>query len=342
MNAWRQHDRPDWRRGPPRCRHAAGGAQRAACSQPIRSLTPRPIRHIVLTSGSDQSAGGAANLSKAGRYIRVIDSIDPRGHRRAGVDHRPPQRAQPDVRGQRPVGLMADRHLLHAGVGVVLERRGRAVHPRAGCPQRRRHNRVLPPIRRRQHRGHLRRGGLSPGSTPPPAAASTGSSKGLNRVLDIAIPGENQEGGTVIVPLVAAASADETDVANYRDMVTIVRDRVRAMVKKGMTMDQVKHARPTSDYDGLYGGSPRLDVQSFRRSGISQRRWGCHDENAPRHGRVALAASSALPRWRSPWPWRPRGPSRTPPRAVERARGRVDRTSPGNGCQSSLKTGDGE
>jgi glyoxylase-like metal-dependent hydrolase (beta-lactamase superfamily II) len=37
----------------------------------IRSLTPRPIRHIVLTSGSHQNAGGAANLSKAGRYIRV-------------------------------------------------------------------------------------------------------------------------------------------------------------------------------------------------------------------------------------------------------------------------------
>jgi hypothetical protein len=42
-------------------------------------LTPRPIRHVVLTSGDDQQAGGAANLAKAGRYVRVIDSIDPRG-----------------------------------------------------------------------------------------------------------------------------------------------------------------------------------------------------------------------------------------------------------------------
>ena len=45
----------------------------------IRGLTPRPIRHIVLTSGDDQNAGGAANLAKAGRYVRVIDSVDPRG-----------------------------------------------------------------------------------------------------------------------------------------------------------------------------------------------------------------------------------------------------------------------
>ena len=45
----------------------------------IRSLTAQPIRHIVLTSGDDQAAGGAGALSKAGRYVRVIDSIDPRG-----------------------------------------------------------------------------------------------------------------------------------------------------------------------------------------------------------------------------------------------------------------------
>ena len=106
------------------------------------------------------------------------------------------------------------------------------------------------PIRRRQRRCHLRRGGLS-----KVYARAGGSIDGiieaLNRVLDIAIPGENQEGGTVIVPG-RGRLADETDVANYRDMVTIVRDRVCAMVK-GMTMDQVKHAGPTSDYDGLYG-----------------------------------------------------------------------------------------
>ena len=46
------------------------------------------------------------------------------------------------------------------------------------------------------------------------------------------MPGENQEGGTVIVPGRGRLS-DQTDVANYRDMVTIIRDRVRAMVEKG-------------------------------------------------------------------------------------------------------------
>ena len=39
---------------------------------------------------------------------------------------------------------------------------------------------------------------------------------------------------------------------NYREMVTIVRDRVQDMVKKNMTLEQVKAAKPTKDYDPVY------------------------------------------------------------------------------------------
>ena len=46
---------------------------------------------------------------------------------------------------------------------------------------------------------------------------------------------------------------DEQDVIEYRDMVTIVRDRIREYVKRGMTLDQVKAARPTLDFDPRYG-----------------------------------------------------------------------------------------
>jgi hypothetical protein len=38
-------------------------------------------------------------------------------------------------------------------------------------------------------------------------------------------------------------------------MVTIVRDRVQDMVKKGLTLEQVKAAKPTRDYDPRYGSS---------------------------------------------------------------------------------------
>jgi hypothetical protein len=48
-------------------------------------------------------------------------------------------------------------------------------------------------------------------------------------------------------------------------MVTIVRDRVQDMIKKGMTLDQVKAARPTRDYDPRYG-SPDQFVEAAYKS----------------------------------------------------------------------------
>jgi glyoxylase-like metal-dependent hydrolase (beta-lactamase superfamily II) len=77
---------------------------------------------------------------------------------------------------------------------------------------------------------------------------------GLNRVLDLAVPAHHEEGGTFIVPG-HGRICDEFDVLEYRDMVTIVRDRVAAMIAKGMTLAQVQAARPTLDYDSRYGAA---------------------------------------------------------------------------------------
>ena len=75
---------------------------------------------------------------------------------------------------------------------------------------------------------------------------------GLNYLLDIAVPEHEQEGGTFVIPGHGRVG-DEADVLEYRDMVTIVRDRIRDMVQRGLTLAQVKAARPTLDYDRQYG-----------------------------------------------------------------------------------------
>ena len=83
---------------------------------------------------------------------------------------------------------------------------------------------------------------------------------GLNRIIEIAIPaaiGGNdvlQEGGTMVIPG-HGRLCDVADVVFYQEMVTIIRDRVQDMIKKGMTLDQVKAARPTRDYDPRYGAT---------------------------------------------------------------------------------------
>ena len=49
--------------------------------------------------------------------------------------------------------------------------------------------------------------------------------------------------------------ADRADLSWYQQMVTIMRDRLQNMIGKGMTLEQVKAARPTRDFDGIYGSS---------------------------------------------------------------------------------------
>jgi cyclase len=77
---------------------------------------------------------------------------------------------------------------------------------------------------------------------------------GLNRIIDVAIPKDKQEGGTYIVPGHGRLT-DEADVVDYRDMVTIIRDRIKNAIDKGQTLDQVKAAKLTFDYDGRWGAS---------------------------------------------------------------------------------------
>jgi cyclase len=74
----------------------------------------------------------------------------------------------------------------------------------------------------------------------------------LNHVLDITIPEHEQEGGTYVIPG-HGRLCDEHDVLEYRDMVTIIRDRVQASIKKGMTLDQIKAAGFTKEYDPRWG-----------------------------------------------------------------------------------------
>jgi glyoxylase-like metal-dependent hydrolase (beta-lactamase superfamily II) len=76
--------------------------------------------------------------------------------------------------------------------------------------------------------------------------------EGLNRLRQIVIPADHMEGGTMIVPG-HGRLCDAADLDTYQQMVTIVRDRLQDMINRGMTLEQVKAARPTRDYDPIYG-----------------------------------------------------------------------------------------
>jgi glyoxylase-like metal-dependent hydrolase (beta-lactamase superfamily II) len=77
---------------------------------------------------------------------------------------------------------------------------------------------------------------------------------GLNHILDLAIPEFRSQGGTLVVPG-HGRICDTGDLANYRNMIAIIRDRIADMIARGLTLEQVEAARPTLEYDGLYGAT---------------------------------------------------------------------------------------
>jgi glyoxylase-like metal-dependent hydrolase (beta-lactamase superfamily II) len=78
-----------------------------------------------------------------------------------------------------------------------------------------------------------------------------GELKALTHILELTVPSNNEEGGTMVIPG-HGRLCEETDVAEFRDMVAIVRDRIEDGITKGKTLAQIKADRPTLDYDTEY------------------------------------------------------------------------------------------
>lgn len=74
----------------------------------------------------------------------------------------------------------------------------------------------------------------------------------LTHIVEMAVVEHEEEGGTLVIPG-HGHLCDQAEVVEYRDMVAIVRDRVKDAVKRGLTLEQTKAAKLTADYDPVYG-----------------------------------------------------------------------------------------
>jgi glyoxylase-like metal-dependent hydrolase (beta-lactamase superfamily II) len=92
----------------------------------------------------------------------------------------------------------------------------------------------------------------------------------LNRLADLAVasvPIVSREAGTIVIPG-HGRLCDQFDIVEYRDMITIIRDRVRDLVSAGRSLEQVKAAAPAKGYAGRYGndGMTEKFVEAVYRS----------------------------------------------------------------------------
>jgi glyoxylase-like metal-dependent hydrolase (beta-lactamase superfamily II) len=221
----------------------------------IAAVSKKPIRHIINTSADTDHTEGNERLSRAGKYVRLIDTFDPRG---SSSDASIIAHVNVLARMSAPTGAVAaapaaawpsdtyftDEWALFVNGEAVQLLHAPAAHTDGDTMVFFRRSDVL-------STGDVFNAARYPTFDRERGGSIAGIIEALNRILEITIAGENQEGGTVVVPGHGRLS-DETEVANYRDMVTIVRDRVAAMVEDGMSLEQVLMAAPTSDYDGLY------------------------------------------------------------------------------------------
>jgi len=225
----------------------------------LREISAKPLRHIVTTSADADRTGGNEPLSRSGTYVRLIDTLDPRGSSSnasiiAHVNVLGRMSAPTDGSAAAPGDAWpSDTYFTEEWALFVNGEAMQLFH----VPNAFSDGDTLVFFRRSDviAAGEIFSPAGYPRLDPARGGSVAGIIEGLSLILDIAIPGENQEGGTVVVPGRGRLS-DETDVANYRDMVVIVRDRIRAAIDAGQTLEQVQAAKLTRDYDGTYGRDP--------------------------------------------------------------------------------------
>ena len=231
----------------------------------IRKLTDKPVRFIVNTNGDADHVGGNASVVSAvvGREVSgapmgsltglgatlgrpaIIAHTNVLGRMSKAVPAPPPaalpttEYFQPSMDFFNGEAIVLSHHQGHTdGDSLVFMRRSDVIAA-----------------------GDV----FTPGRYPAIELARGGSVQGLVRalteILALAVPEAFAEGGTKIIPGHGRV-AEETDVAEFRDMVVIVRDRVQDLIAKKMTLEQIKAAKPSRDYDAEYSASP-ADADRF-------------------------------------------------------------------------------
>ena len=230
----------------------------------IRKLTNRPVRYIINTSADRDHVGGNDAVSKAGQSVIPTGGLNEIG----AAGGRAPILAEENVQSRMaaPTGEKSDfpigawptvtyssaleelqKDLYFNGEAVIVSYQPAAHTDGDSIVFFRRSDVVVT--------GDIFDTTRFPMIDLDKGGTVQGVIDSLNRIIAITVPPVPliwQEGGTVVIPGHGIVS-HEADVVDYRDMVTIVRDRVQDLIKKGLTLQQVQKADPTKGYRRRFG-----------------------------------------------------------------------------------------
>ncbi|MEO8613960.1 MAG: MBL fold metallo-hydrolase, partial [Luteolibacter sp.] len=199
----------------------------------VRKISNKPIRDIINTTLADDHTGGNAIFVKAGsvnqagpgiggrpnqaaliangELLRLMTEIGPE---KINVDRWPPKtfltRSMDFYSNDEPVVILHIPEAVTAGDSMVWFRKSDVIVTGEIF------NETSYPFIDLEHGGNI-----------------SGIIEGLNQLLEIMVPKHLQEGGTMVIPG-HGRIGDEHDVLEYRDMVTIIRNRVQNAINKKM------------------------------------------------------------------------------------------------------------
>jgi len=225
----------------------------------IRAITTAPIRYVVNTHMHGDHIGGNEALSKAGRFRAGGNVVGDLGAaatatavviahenvlKRLSAEPAAGQTQVPFAAWPTETFITSKREFLFNGEAVQIIHEPNA-HTDGDSVVFFRKSDVV-------SAGDLFTTVMYPYIDAANGGTIDGYVKALNAITDITVASNVNEGGTLVIPGHGRLS-DEQDVVEYRNMATIVRDRIKEYVKRGMTLDQVKAAKPTLDFDPRYG-----------------------------------------------------------------------------------------
>ena len=226
----------------------------------LKTISRRPLRYIVNTTHYDDHTGGNAKIAPTGEIVPFREPSYTAGPQGALDTHK--------------ASVISYLTVLNR---MAMPRGGKAPPPEVGWPDNTYSTEVKrlsfndePVVIMHQPANtdgnsliHFRKsdvisaGELLDLTRYPIVDVEAGGSiqsivEALNRLIELTVPEANAGGGTLVIPAHGRIS-DHAEVAYYRDMITIIRDRIQDMIKRKMTLAQVKAARPSRDYDSRYG-----------------------------------------------------------------------------------------